>query len=109
MGECLPNGRQCSWAFTLFQADTLKKAGRVVQTTRIIVSDDGRTMRVIQERDATNVLVFETQDGRPRGWLTSARPQFLRISRYTLSLIPVPLPPLRIFRTDKRSSMLAAH
>jgi hypothetical protein len=41
--------------------NTLKKAGRVVQTTRIIVSEDGRTMRVIQERDATNVLVFEKQ------------------------------------------------
>lgn len=41
--------------------NTLKRAGRVIQTTRIVISEDGRTMTVLQERDATNVLVFEKQ------------------------------------------------
>jgi hypothetical protein len=42
--------------------NTLKKGGKVVQTTKIVVSKDGKIMTVTQERtDAANVLVFEKQ------------------------------------------------
>lgn len=48
-------------ASTPTRLKTLKTMGRVVQTTRIVVSEDGKTMTVLQQRDGTNVLVFEKQ------------------------------------------------